>query len=353
MTISKVSMGGVTFSDNPTYTFLTRCWGDTSTQIVVLETAGSEVALLPVGWTFKAAALPDKRVVVGGYSNDTEANLVHCFSAGTTTIDWTHHTPGYVLANWIDITVLTNGNIALVWTDYNDDYVYFKIIDSDGVEVVAETDVSGTESSLDSFIVALQDGGFAIMWTYFDSPYNRSYISIWNANGSNRVSSFEVQDGVSAGSTYSAIHQFSDNGRILFFSGKDDKSYTYNPTTGAEIDNAIFATIINQSARVHAARLYGWTDKFAMVYQYNDHTYGGIIKSDQTMEIQDKLVLSDSVAVDLIGVSNRRFLMLMYSTEAEGHYYILDSNLNIESGPHTAFTSGFGPSQATRGCVAY
>ena len=330
------------------FTFLTRGLNDTYSQVVVLEDPNSEASILPVGWAFKTAMLQDGRVVIGGYDDGTGANLVYCFAAGTTNIVWTHHTPDYVLSDYIDIDVLKNGNIVLTWVDYGDDYVYFKIIDPAGNEVVTETDVSeDTAAGNGNFVLALADGGFAICFKYS----TETYISIYNADGTIRVSAFEVPpDFLSGSGSDSPLAQF-DNGNIITFSAFYDeaipahpyRSYTFDPTTGAAVDNAVYSEYINQGAAVHAAH-FSSADKFALVWSASDHIYGGVINADQSMLIYDKLILSNSYPDDLLAISGGRFLM-----QVEANYYILNENLDIISGPTVAFTEGNGRAVRAKG----
>ena len=129
--------------------------------------------------------LPDGRVVVPVYDGEL---TVFCYEAGSTTaLDWTYNT-GYEQGWYSDVCVLTNGNIVVMWPDYNDDRPYFIILNSDGGVVQYETDCdpgANYDVQWDEpvHVLALADGGFYCYWIE-DSTYPAG--SVWDSDGSPR-----------------------------------------------------------------------------------------------------------------------------------------------------------------------
>jgi hypothetical protein len=81
--------------------------------------------------------------------------------------------------------VLTNGNIVIVYTSARggSSKIYFKIIDQNGAQVVAPTEIPISNNIYDGLatVCALSGGGFVASWRGYGSNYNLFYAIYTNA----------------------------------------------------------------------------------------------------------------------------------------------------------------------------
>jgi hypothetical protein len=327
-----------------TFTFLMHNSGSTSNQGVVLETALSQSNLgADFGYAYRSAMLSDQRVVVMGYDGNNAENEVRCFEAGTTTLDWSYGITGYELYEFSDISVLNNGNIVAAWTDYSTEAPYFIILNPSGglVQGVTDgnTDNDGSNNSYPNIITPLADGGFCHTWRFGSTS---TYISIWEANGSNRVAATAVEasdtylsppiqmpTGGGGGGAGGIITFDVDNGYVSF----------YNPSTGVDIWE--FVVFTNESpVYVYSDKLSSWTDRVAFVFDSGGNIYGTIMGDDGNTIVEDKLILASHAVELFLALPDGTFLMQFDNVGSEygQNYYILDSTLSISSGPHVGFT---------------
>jgi len=321
-----------------TFTFLLHDAADSdSAQGVILETVGSQSDLgATFGYVFRSAMLSDQRVVVVGYDTDNSANEVRCFEAGTTTLDWSYEITGYELYIYGDICVLNNGNIVVVWGDYNDEYIYFVILNSSGglVQGVTHADTSENEAYEDEgfSVTALEDGGFFIRWL---KNGGSAYGSLWNSDGTNR----QVSTWLEGTDDVSAAIQFA-SGSIVVFDIDNEYCTFYSPTDLTE--GLAFNVFTNEShyEYIFTAKLSSWTNKIAIVFGDDSDIYGNIIDDTGTILIDDKTVLAGATPTSFMSLPNGTFLMQFRdgATEYSQSYYILDEDLDIVSGPTVAFT---------------
>ncbi len=339
-------MASITFAvkkQASNYTFLMYNEGGGSAQAgVVLETPASQSDLSPdFIYAYRSAMLQDKRVVVIGMEEDNYYITVKCFLAGTTTLDWSYETPN-IAYEYADICVLNNGNIVAFWVDYDDETPYFVILDSSGglVQGVTNADTTtGAGREDDSFSInALEDGGFCCKWRYGSGSGQRG--SIWNSNGTVRQTMVSVEGSNELSPAYQMPSGGvgSISGGIIMFDASNGYCFVYDPTDLSEIADYIDMGISGDY--IYTSKLSTWNDKVAMVTTAIGNIYGSILKDDESLEVDDKLILSGNEVVDFFGLPDGTFLMQYVdaSTEYGQSYYILDENLDISTGPHIAFT---------------
>ena len=339
-------MASITFAvkkQASNYTFLMYNEGGGSAQAgVVLETPASQSDLSPdFIYAYRSAMLQDKRVAVIGMEEDNYYITIKCFLAGTTTLDWSYETPN-IAYEYADICVLNNGNIVAFWVDYDDETPYFVILNSSGglVQGVTNADTTtGAGREDDSFSVnALEDGGFCCKWRYGTGSGQRA--SIWNSNGTVRQTMVSVE----GSNEYSPSYQMpsggvgSISGGIIMFDASSGYCFVYDPTDLSEL--ADYVDIGRSVDYVYTTKLSTWDDKVAMLFSANGDIRGSILKDDESLEVDDKLILSSNEVVDFIALPDGTFLMQYVddSTQYGQSYYILDENLDISTGPHIAIT---------------
>ncbi|RKZ10849.1 hypothetical protein DRQ25_01705 [Candidatus Fermentibacteria bacterium] len=319
------------------YTFLLYDDGDATNFGVVLEAGGSQSDLgANFSYAYRSAILPDKRVVVVGRNTSTEEVVVKCFLAGTTTEDWSYTVANHLLYTYADVCVLTNGNIVVLWGDYDDEYIYFVILDSDGglVQGVtnADTDANTAYEDEGFDVTALADGGFFCHW--MDDDESTIYGSIWNSNGTNRQATTWLD-----GSDYdfSSAIQFA-SGSIVIFEMDNKYAHFYSPTDLSDVSTYNDYSSESMVDYVYSAKLS--TDKIALVFEASDgNTYGSVLNDTGSKLIEDKLILSSSKPVSFMALPDGTFLMQVAGGSEHGqNYYILDADLNTVSGPTAAFT---------------
>ncbi len=145
------------------------------------------------------------------------------------------------------VTVLTNGNIVMTWTDTSQtggdtsfDAVRARIFNSSGVEVASEFLVNTATSFLqnESEVKALPDGRFIVIWRGEDVQGEGVQARIFNADGSESVPEFTVNTTTDGNQFQSTMTVLAD-GRLLIT--WTDTSATGNDTDG----NAIRGRILN------------------------------------------------------------------------------------------------------------
>jgi len=315
-----------------TFTFLVHNSGSSDMQAVVLETPGSQ-SYLGLSYSDRASMLSDQRVVICGY--DGSYNEVRCYLAGTTTLDWSYTITGYQLGYGADICVLNNGNIVAYWIEYNSDTPYFIILDSSGglVQGVTNADTStGGADYDDGFsIIALVDGGFCCNWRGDGSSW--SYASLWNANGTVRQTKIHVE----GNNELSPLIQFA-SGNIVTFDSGNGYAFYYSPTDLSLIEDYVLVSSTTYKY-YYSDKLSSWTDKIALVYEWNGDIYGTVLDDTGNSVVDDVLILANAAPVTLLALPNQTFLMQYTNVGSNGeYYYILNANLSIISGPTLAFT---------------
>ncbi len=183
------------------------------------------------------AALPDGRFIAtwtdfSGTPPETDTGVrARIFNA-----DFTGSVPEFLVNSTTqgsqdgsEITVLTNGNILITWTDASQSEgdasnaaVRGRIFDADGVQVVPEFLVNATTNQRqeNGDVTALADGGFVAVYTDFsltggDASQAAVRARIFNANGGQSVAEFRVNTSTFSAQTDASVEQLPD-GRLVF-----------------------------------------------------------------------------------------------------------------------------------------
>lgn len=303
--------------------------------------------------TYKSDVLSDGRIVVGW----ADPISVTCYEVGSiTTESWstgfvgTQH--GYY---YMCMKVLTNDNIAVSWTDTDEDGKY-GILDSDGNILSGPLSYDSGNGSYQGYdsMVALLDGGFAIKFNIFKEVLDADALTIRNADGTERVAAFypSYED---YGGGENRINVFPDGNIVIFF-GND--IYTYNPTTGAVIiDGTSAYSTLGTGYIIVSAALSIWTDKLAVftLGSGGNTILGTIIHSNGTHpDVYDKEVFSGTTVnpVDVIATQDNQFILQTQDTATGSfgeHYTVLDASLDYVSGPTEVFTGRTDDSEVTPG----
>jgi hypothetical protein len=307
-----------------------------------------------LSYVYRSAMLPDGRVVVSGYDGNGPV-LVLCYEKrSTTVVDWSHTIVGSLFSSYSDVCVLTNGNIVVMYIDYDvPERAHFVILDSDGGLVQGPTNCDpdlnyDANYDVPNHVLAMVDGGFYCYWIE-DSTYPAG--SVWNGDGTQRVPysyywsdiepSAPVQMPTGGGGTYAGwfvVSVSSGHNGLFMIDPADNYDQNY-PEWEVE-----WETIQGNPLWIYMAVIPSWTDRIAILWEEGASTYYMILKDDGTT-VSGRELLNASVAVsDLIVLPDETLLMIYTdgATEYGQSYYILDTSDNTElsilSGPHTAFT---------------
>jgi len=336
----------------PAYTFLLHASTGNDSQGVILEVGGTQNNL---GGTFddalKSTVLLDGRIAVFG--KESGANSVKCFEAGSTTsVSWQTALTGNDFYKYGNIVTLTNGNIAVSWTDSGEtvDYTgWYAILDSDGNELTPATRYDGDVGAYPEYdsMIELPDGGFAIIGDQYPGT-DTDWLAIHDADGTQRAYVQPTAESYDYGRN--RLNVFPD-GIIARFYSSGNSLYTFNSTTGTEIiSGGSTFSAVNTNDTIISAALSTWTDKLAVFFtdNVNDLILGTIIHSDGTHpDVYDKTVYTKydwavPFPVDVVVTQDDQFVLVFddrATTHGYGNYYvILDSNLDVLAADQQAFT---------------
>jgi Ca2+-binding RTX toxin-like protein len=215
------------------------------------------------------------------------------------------------------VTVLTNGNIVITWTDTSQtggdtsiDAIRARIFNSSGVEVVPEFLVNTTTDfyQFESRVVALANGGFIV--TYRDSAGTDDVRArIFDANGSQAVAEFIVNSTTAANQFQGSVTALAD-GRILVTwtdtseTGGDNSGYAIRGRIlNADGTEAIPEFLINSTVNLDQTRSTATAlsdGRFVVVWQdasaSGDDTSGLAIRS----QIFNPLLFTGTALADIV-----------------------------------------------------
>jgi hypothetical protein len=228
------------------------------------------------------------------------------------------------------ITTLTDGRIAVVWSDY-DGIVKFRLAAADGTPLLGVHYVSqpGLVNGPPPTISALSDGGFAISWTDArtggpDTSGNGVRVAVFNSDGDQQLAEFQANSIVSGAQQNSAVLGLPNGTFTLAWqdashaatTGTEIAAQTFVPSAGTITDIALSVGSISQNSpeNVQVAILSA-TGALNSAFAYE-------LLSDPTGAFRiegDRLVVSDTLR--LAAFQGVDVTLSFRATDANGNSY--------------------------------
>ncbi|WP_137156340.1 calcium-binding protein [Rhizobium sp. FKL33] len=137
--------------------------------------------------------------------------------------------------NQQEVVALDGGGFAIVWVSDGQDSsgagVYMKVYSASGVELLGETRVNTYTNSQQTFpdLTALATGGFVVNWSSAvqDGSYYGVYMKVYDASGNEVLAETRVNDTTAGPQYYSEITTLTDGGFVVTWMGSASDSHVY------------------------------------------------------------------------------------------------------------------------------